>query len=113
MRYCFVANVPRQFPLIARHTRTRRKADHTQHGSTAYYPQWPCQKSPPRIGWIFVRRALYGSPAIGSPEPFPGVRRNESKASYEQASKVTTRMPTLRPFGERCTSGEAIDACTV
>jgi hypothetical protein len=30
----------------------------------------------------------------------------------EQASKVTTRMPTLRPFGEGCTSGEVIDTRT-
>jgi hypothetical protein len=30
----------------------------------------------------------------------------------EQASKVTMRMPTLLPFGEGCTSGEAIDTST-
>jgi hypothetical protein len=30
----------------------------------------------------------------------------------EQASKVTMRMPTLRPFGEGCMSGEAIDTRT-
>jgi hypothetical protein len=30
----------------------------------------------------------------------------------EQASKVTMRMPTLRPFGEGCMSGEAIDMPT-
>ena len=30
----------------------------------------------------------------------------------EQASKVTMRMPTLRPFGEGSTCGEAIDART-
>jgi hypothetical protein len=29
-----------------------------------------------------------------------------------QASKVTMRMPTLLPFGEGCTSGEAIDTRT-
>ena len=30
----------------------------------------------------------------------------------KQASKVTMRMPTLRPFGEGCMSGEAIDTRT-
>jgi len=30
----------------------------------------------------------------------------------EQASKVTMRMPTLRPFGEGCMSGEVIDMGT-
>jgi len=35
-----------------------------------------------------------------------------NRVKPEQASKVTTRMPTLRPFGEGCMSGEAIDTCT-
>ena len=34
------------------------------------------------------------------------------KVKPEQASKVTMRMPTLLPFGEGCTSGEAIDTRT-
>jgi hypothetical protein len=35
-----------------------------------------------------------------------------NRVKPEQASKVTTRMPILRPFGEGCMSGEAIDTCT-
>ena len=35
-----------------------------------------------------------------------------NKVKPEQASKVTMRMPTLRPIGEGRTCGEAIDART-
>src|SRR5262249_50783570 len=40
------------------------------------------------------------------------IRWAVTRVKPEQASKVTMRMPTLLPFGEGCTSGEAIDTRT-
>jgi len=56
-----------------------------------------------RKGWSLVTKVALGGWAI---------RWAVTWVKPEQASKVTMRMPTLRPFGEGCTRGEAIDTRT-
>ena len=77
-------------------------------GPMARYSLDKCEESYRRSDWesfgywfeIYLRERPrtpnYNADRVRNPQP-------------EKASKVTMRMPTLRPFGECCMRGEAID----